>query len=59
MRSAEKGGVKAHAQIQAFEDTRKWGPEAAQEYGGVLRSGHDRVAKALRRASTTSSARAT
>src|SRR5438105_15030225 len=45
---AEKSGEKAHAQIQAFEDTWEWGLEAAQEYAEVLRSGHDRVAKALK-----------
>lgn len=44
---AEKSGEKAHAQIQAFEDTWEWGIEAAQEYAEVIRSGHDRVAKAL------------
>jgi len=44
---AEKSGEKAHAQIKAFEDTWEWGLEAAQEYAEVLRSGHDRVAKAL------------
>jgi len=45
---AEKSGEKAQAQIQAFEDTWEWGLEAAQEYAEVLRSGHDRVAKALK-----------
>src|SRR5919108_1177180 len=30
---AERGGTKAHAQIQAFEDTWQWDLEAAQEYG--------------------------
>jgi site-specific DNA-methyltransferase (adenine-specific) len=40
---AEKSGEKAHAQIKAFEDTWEWGLEAAQEYGEVLRSGHDRL----------------
>jgi site-specific DNA-methyltransferase (adenine-specific) len=45
---AEKGGAKAHSQIRAFEDTWEWGLEAAQEYAEVLRSGHDRVAKALK-----------
>src|SRR5215210_618992 len=44
---AEKSGEKAGAQIKAFEDTWEWGLEAAQEYAAVLRSGHDRVAKAL------------
>jgi hypothetical protein len=45
---AEKSGEKAHAQIKAFEDTWEWDLEAAQEYAEVLRSGHDRVAKALK-----------
>src|SRR5213075_1892171 len=45
---AEKSGEKAQAQITAFEDTWEWGLEAAQEYAEVLRSGHDRVAKALK-----------
>ena len=45
---AEKDGTQAHAQIKAFEDTWTWDLEAAQEYGEVLRSGHDRVAKALK-----------
>src|SRR6266446_4336318 len=45
---AEKSGEQAHAQIKAFEDTWEWGLEAAQEYAEVLRSGHDRVAKALK-----------
>jgi len=45
---AEKDGTQAHAQIKAFEDTWTWDLEAAQEYAEVLRSGHDRVAKALK-----------
>src|SRR5436190_17957203 len=45
---AEKSGEMAGAQIKAFEDTWEWGLEAAQEYGEVLRSGHDRVAKAAK-----------
>src|SRR6266542_5537489 len=45
---AEKSGEKAHSQIKAFEDTWTWDLEAAQEYAEVLRSGHDRVAKALK-----------
>lgn len=45
---AEKDGTEAHAQIKAFEDTWTWDLEAAQEYAEVLRSGHDRVAKALK-----------
>ena len=34
---AETSGEKAHAQIQAFEDTWEWGLEAAQEYAEVVR----------------------
>jgi len=45
---AEKSGEKAQGQITAFEDTWEWGLEAAQEYAALLRSGHDRVAKALK-----------
>src|SRR5437773_12510347 len=45
---AEKSGEKAQAQLTAFEDTWEWGLEAAQEYAEVLRSGHDRDAKALK-----------
>jgi site-specific DNA-methyltransferase (adenine-specific) len=45
---AEKDGTQAHAQIKAFEDTWTWDLEAAQEYAEVLRSGHDRLAKALK-----------
>src|SRR5213593_179979 len=45
---AEKDGTQAHAHIKAFEDTGTWNLEAAQEYAEVLRSGHDRVAKALK-----------
>jgi DNA modification methylase len=45
---AEKDGAQAHAQIKAFEDTWTWDLEAAQEYAQVLRSGHDRVALALK-----------
>ena len=45
---AEKDGTQAHAQIKAFEDTWTWDLEAAQEYAEVLRSGHDRIAKALK-----------
>ena len=45
---AEKDATKSHAQIKAFEDTWQWDLEAAQEYAEVLRSGHDRVAKALK-----------
>lgn len=45
---AEKDGTQAHAQIKAFEDTWSWDIEAANEYGLVLRSGHDRVARALK-----------
>src|SRR4051812_24000576 len=45
---AEKDGSQAHAQIQAFEDTWEWGLEAEQEYGEILRSGHDRIAKAVK-----------
>jgi site-specific DNA-methyltransferase (adenine-specific) len=45
---AEKDGTQAHAQIKAFEDTWSWDLEAAQEYGEVLRCGHDRVAKCLK-----------
>ena len=45
---AEKDGAQAHAQIKAFEDTWSWDLEAAAEYAEVLRSGHDRVAKALK-----------
>src|SRR5439155_1090246 len=45
---AEKDGTQAHAQITAFEDTWTWDLEAAAEYGEVLRSGHERVAKALK-----------
>jgi DNA modification methylase len=36
---AEKDGTKAHAQVQAFEDTWEWDLEAAKEYGEVLRHG--------------------
>ena len=42
---AEKDGSQAHAQIRAFEDTWEWGLEAEQEYGEILRSEHDRIAK--------------
>src|SRR5205085_8214954 len=45
---AEKDGSQAHAQITAFEDTWQWGLEAEQEYAEILRSGHDRVAKAVK-----------
>ena len=45
---AEKSGEMAHAQIKAFEDTWQWDLAAAAEYGEVLRSGHDRFAKALK-----------
>jgi len=44
---AEKDGTQAHAQIKAFGDTWEWGLEATQGCAGVLRSGHDRVAKAV------------
>src|SRR5947199_3507116 len=45
---AEKSGEKATAQIKAFGDTWEWGTEAAAEYNEVIRSGHDRIAKALK-----------
>ncbi|HET6246113.1 MAG TPA: DNA methyltransferase [Tepidisphaeraceae bacterium] len=45
---AEKDGTQAHAQIKAFGDTWTWDLEAAQEYAEVLRSGHDRIARALK-----------
>src|SRR5947207_14655299 len=45
---AEKDGTQAHAQIKAFEDTRTRDQEAAQEYPEDHRSGHDRVANALK-----------
>src|SRR5215210_4537182 len=45
---AEKDGTQAHAQITAFEDTWEWGLEAEQEYAEILRSGHDRIAKAVK-----------
>src|SRR4051794_38985478 len=48
IRFAEKDGSQAHAQIQAFEDTWEWGLEAEQEYAEILRSGHDRIAKAVK-----------
>lgn len=45
---AEKSGDKADAQIKAFGDTWQWGQEAAAEYAEVIRSGDDRLSKALR-----------
>src|SRR3954447_25024442 len=45
---AEKTGEMAHSQIKAFEDTWTWDLEARAEYEEVLRSGHDRVARALK-----------
>src|SRR5690242_10645277 len=45
---AEKDGAKAHAQIQAFEDSWQWDHEAAAEYAEVVRSPNERVAKALK-----------
>jgi DNA modification methylase len=33
--------------FKRFEDTWEWGLEAEQEYTDILRSGHDRIAKAV------------
>src|SRR6478672_364255 len=50
---AEKDGTQAHAQIKAFEDTWTWDLEDAE----VLRSGHDRVAKAPKGCTISSAGR--
>ncbi len=45
---AEKDVTQPHSQIRAFKDTWTWDMEAAGEFGEVLRSGHDRMARCLK-----------
>ena len=44
---SEKGGEKAHAQIQAFEDTWEWDQEASANFADAVQNGGEYVAKCL------------
>jgi len=44
---AEKSGQRAHAQIQAFEDTWEWDAEAAANFADAVANGGQPVAKAM------------